>query len=225
MCTYTRGQTIAVTAVAAFTALLIGIAVGKGSLDGIKEWQTVVGAMMALAAVIVALWNVRRQLRMTLIAREEALMEERHPGLQQAANFVQFFNMKLSIDNACEKLPTLLREYNIRGLRNEVEKGLDQYLPLTDATTRFLLLQTLTLLNSGLNLIEEGSGLAKSDDGEPADETDLQISVEMIAQGQSFIDRAKADLINIEAMLSLRLHNWNERLPHFRAEIEAYFDR
>src|SRR5215469_4511814 len=112
---YTRGQTITVTAVAAFTALLIGIAVGRSSLDGIKEWQTALGALIALTAVIVAFWNVRRQLRMTLVTREEARMEEHHPGLQQALSFIRFLNIRLGVQDIHQQLLAILIGYKVRG--------------------------------------------------------------------------------------------------------------
>jgi hypothetical protein len=216
---YTRGGIVTVVAVTGFVTLLIGVAVGRGSIDGLREWQTTLGAFITLAAVVVAVWNVRRQLRMTLIAREEALMEERHPGLEQAVSFVMVLNIKLSDPDIYKTLPDILQEYKMRGSRDIVMERLGNVLTLTDIATKHMLLNALGSLNWGADLIEEGSDLS----GE--DELILETAAGMVSQGRSIIDGGRASLNKIEVLLSGRLKRRYELLPRFRAEIEAYFDR
>src|SRR5437868_4638823 len=59
---YTQGGIAAAVFSAAFISFVIGIAIGSGSLDGIKQWQTIVAAVIALLAATIAYWNTSRQI-------------------------------------------------------------------------------------------------------------------------------------------------------------------
>jgi hypothetical protein len=229
-----RGETVTVTAVAAFTALLVGLGIGSGyfdTIDRVKDWLSAVGPLVALVAILVAVWNVRRQLRMTVIAREETLMEDRHPGLQQAVTFASLVNSKLDA-GTYEDLPKLLEEYQARGSPDNVRKILDEkWLLLADAATKVLFLEEFNRLNTAADLMKRSSDLnwnyqmsgvsGRDPDREP--ETILEESNKVLAQGHKYFDEARANLNKIGLSLSNRLKNWNERLPRCRAQIEAYF--
>ncbi|MCP2209454.1 hypothetical protein [Bradyrhizobium diazoefficiens] len=58
---------------------------------GIKEWQPIIGASITGLGVIVAAWNVTRQMRLAARGREQDRIEKELPGLRSAHNLVLRF--------------------------------------------------------------------------------------------------------------------------------------
>ena len=203
MSSYTRGQTITVTAVAAFTTLLIGLAIGRGNLDGIKDWQGSLGALIAIGAATVAVWNVSRQLRMTLVAREETLMDERYAGLREANRLIRSFNLDVEIELDDDPVRKVLERYDLLSdNRDSIAETIETRIPLAQKGTQHSLIYLFWGLNIAFDFIKKGNPL-----------------------GFTQKERALADLRKQEATITARLKKWDERLPQFRAEIEAYFGR
>jgi hypothetical protein len=77
---YTVGGAGAAVGAAAFVGLMVGYSSGRGAIPDLQEWQTLVGALVAVIAVAVAWLNVQRQLRINLISREEDRIEKGAAG-------------------------------------------------------------------------------------------------------------------------------------------------
>jgi hypothetical protein len=61
----------------------------RGFWGTLKEWQTLVGASIAVGAAFTAWHNVTRQLHMTARMREEDRMESALPGLREAQDLLE----------------------------------------------------------------------------------------------------------------------------------------
>ena len=68
---------------------------GPLDLSRLEKWQTLTGSILAIGGVvltaIVAVRNVRRQIRVNILSREEDRIERLLPGLREAVDFASVF--------------------------------------------------------------------------------------------------------------------------------------
>src|ERR1700743_1181586 len=62
---------------------------GPISLERIKEWQTLIGGIITAAGILVAAWNVTRQMRLAAVGREQDRIERELPGVRDAVGFIR----------------------------------------------------------------------------------------------------------------------------------------
>jgi hypothetical protein len=78
----------------AMLAAWLGVS-GPISHDFLYRWQTLIGAMIAVAGLVVASWNVNRQMQLAARAREEDRIERDLPGIRSANALVGQFRWHL----------------------------------------------------------------------------------------------------------------------------------
>jgi hypothetical protein len=88
-----------VLAAAALLAFIFGFAYGN-FFDAqygfeLKQWQTLVGAVITLVGIVLAFLGVRGSQRLNIISREEDRMEELTPGLLQTRDMLTVLTQQL----------------------------------------------------------------------------------------------------------------------------------
>jgi hypothetical protein len=64
---------------------------GPISIEGLWRWQTLIGGIITASGVIVAAWNVTRQMRLAAIGREQDRINRDLPGIRAMRNFLVGF--------------------------------------------------------------------------------------------------------------------------------------
>lgn len=203
--------------------------VGKGTFDALKDWQTLVGAMVASAAVWVAYINVSRQVRMNVVLREEKIISDEYPGVMDAGGFLAILNVQLDQAKDMRAVAAVLRkrklQTDITAVRTEIEK----LLPQTTLAIRSSIAAGISKVNfaieiyGGFESLEEPSNEDQEYDfGFDEHEIDEEERVRGIAAAIEQMERAKGVLEELEVMLQARSVQWRDRLPKLRDEIERY---
>jgi hypothetical protein len=107
---------------------------GPLNLEAVKQWQTLIGSVIAAIGIFAASWNVRRQMRLATRAREQDRIERELPGTRAALRFLnRMFDGKITADDVLSKLGKLgLLEPE---LVDQIDKG-DELLPTTPDAIR-----------------------------------------------------------------------------------------
>jgi hypothetical protein len=191
-------------AVAVVVAFVGGIQIGRGALDALKEWQTLIGALVASAAVYVAYINVSRQVRMNIILREEQIINDEYPGTMDAAHFLSILNLRLSQETNVAGLTEVLQDYRLRVQTSVVRNELEKVLPQTSLAIRSSIAGAIAGLNFGIDLHQEFSS--------PDDETSEEERQQHLANVGQQLRGAKATMERRRIFISARLNG----LPAYR---------
>jgi hypothetical protein len=111
------------------------------ALSDLKQWQPLVGAMVAaigiIVAAMIAVINVNRQIRINILSREEDRIERNLPGLRDAASYL--FRMSYFVDCADMKGASGLMKdwgYLLDDQKEVLELEIAKVLPHTDDSSR-----------------------------------------------------------------------------------------
>jgi hypothetical protein len=229
----------------AIAAVLVGVAVGfvLGNILGvrkaidIKEWQTTIGVVVAVAAATVAWINVQTTLRVNLISREEDRMERTLPGLTEAAKLLTSLvgdlralqHKEFSITTIYGALP---------GFGDEaatLPEAVEKQTPNTDGPTRHRVTEGLkTLITKSAELQAAWSEFerASSDSRDIAQFAEeakegvrraVQEARRLIDERLRGFEEALSSLERLQGELQGRIETFERRLPVFRKRIEAFF--
>lgn len=97
-----------------FAAILLAWLVSMPmSLDIIARWQTLIGGVFTFTGIVVASWNVTRQMKLAARSREQDRIEREVPGLRSAYSFTQRFEFLVKNDASAKRI---LDEFSAVGL-------------------------------------------------------------------------------------------------------------
>ena len=202
---------------------------GPIDLTKIKEWQPLTSAAVAAVGItitaIIAVRNVTRQIRISILSREEDRIEKEAPGLRDARNFLSSFLHLRSVATFLDKTDTFRRDgFGIVG--STFQKDVLLALPNTDRATRLQIERRLVKVFS----------LARAAE---AIERKIKQSKEMATLQSSQLDRERDEQIArrgatayLEGMseIEAEIHNIDRKIARYevrsnliRNEIEAYF--
>ena len=192
---------------------------------------SILGGAIALIAVVVTTRNVRRQLRVNLLSREEDRMEEELPGLRQAFEFLDYCRTQFLPD------PNQILE-TLRGRGIEVDKQMSlddfaQQFSMTDKRTLRMVFELIDRIISRCHAFSKARAQLETLQQEMIN--DISVFFEQRKQWRSTqtIDVARhfeilkgyLDALNAAASgLDDRIERTNRRLLSFREEIEEYFE-
>jgi hypothetical protein len=129
---------------AVFAVWLVALPI---NLEVIRKWQTLLGILITGLGVLVAAWNVTRQMRSAARVREQDRIERELPGLRAASFLLARFAVAIGKEPKPEKI---LKEFDAIGLKDakmsDFLANVVEGLPLTpDFTKRELALKLYQL--------------------------------------------------------------------------------
>jgi hypothetical protein len=195
---------------------------------------SVIGGAIAIVAVVVATLNVRRQLRVNLLSREEERMEAALPGLREVAAYLEWIRPELI---GARHIVEVLTTTNGSPSSKTIEQNIRGQLPNADETSA---IQLIILLESIANHATEVSWsekrLATANnkiglDGLRGEEVKAYTSSELknMTTGhnlrESVLQTSIYNLEQFEKTIVTKIALFEERLPRFRKEMENYFEQ
>lgn len=211
-----------------------------GRTDSIKasDWIGFAGSVLtagvAAAAIYYAWRGIVRNLRVTLISREEDRMEAALPGLRDVVNLADQLSSDLA-DGSPEKILRALDEksvYTVGG--RTISKSIKSRLSRTDDRTyrrfygQFVALRKCAAEVKAAEMgLAEASKLRALNAGGSYEEgcnDRYEAALQVGALAQIDLDDALAEFSSLINQLNKQIALYERRLPIFRSEIEAYFD-
>jgi hypothetical protein len=213
---------------------------GPLDISKLHDWQTLIGAVVTAIGVVVAgaiaLRNVKRQLRVGIIGREEERIERVLPGLRETVGYIQDLRKHLRTPTPHIVIATIQEFNNFDPTMDRLDVRLKEMIPGADAeTTQRLLLvietilshaasankdqeRFLTITNSPQHRREMESGMI-GEARQQAKAANTGLSFKMLA-----VAAALENLKQFETELVRKIEIFEARLLRFRWEIERYFD-
>lgn len=181
---------------------------GPVTLNGVQGWQTLIGAVITALGLVVASWNVNRQMRLSAQGREQDRIEREIPGLRAALNSLsRFATLKAPVTPEA-----VLDLFTDVGLNLESDPdfvmSFDKLLPTTpdgikrDVGQALIRLRVyarnLRLLNGAVGRLESRMKLAEAGGGDVADAFAL-----LETQKRRRIEESALFIAHMEYMVSL----------------------
>jgi hypothetical protein len=236
--------------------LPIGVAYQFGGHVNASDWigfaGNVITAGVAAIAITYAWRGIKMQTEIDLISREEERMEALLPGLEAAFIFltrVQAEQAELEVANDNKGYARAFLETKFNLNQDDMRAEVDKRLPITDAASRLLIAQTLTLVKNSADLflgaLGEQSNFHYYNERPDPDEDVLK---RMVAQflnpdyerkfeentallqrkvevSENSLRLAKQDFDRLVGSTSERICLFQERMPKFRARIEKSYGK
>lgn len=205
--------------------------------DYISFAGSIFGAFITIIGLVVATNNLRRQIRINIVLREEERMEERLPGLREAsqlvANLVYFEIWMNQPSYAIRALTSLREKPTTEGRPDPTEEELIAG-PITAASIKATIpLADDRLIQEILDVVSSidfnAKKIIKSEKRPGTDTVFSSLGTSNPIKKWSDINRQNfskglEDLRTLDKELSQRRDQYAARLTHIRSEIETYFD-
>jgi hypothetical protein len=209
-----------------FLTLAIPLIISAGTINS-TAWigfaGSCVGGAVAIIAVVVATWNVRRQLRVNLLSREEERMETQLPGLQEIAGLLHGMlpGMKPDPKAVISELRPIQSDLDLSQFNSTMhaalqgepgpitDESLKKVIPLADHVTRqhlLVIMQSVERAAYRLQQQNKGGEIGKN-------------------LGMLVLMTELQNLREFEKTLMRRIASYDDRLKAFRNEIEEFFRR
>lgn len=198
---------------------------------------SVVGGAVAIGGLAVATQNVRRQVRVGLLSREEERMEAALPGLKEIAGYTQDFRKLLGGSFAAHSLVNKIAAHNnVRAGGGPLVINLEKLIPSADKhlRQRLLIIMQDAWLHAHAVLAAEDNFTHLKGRSEFQRETadgmigEARMKVKTAETSLSFkslaMMAAVANIKKFEDEIIGKIDLFEERLPRFRSEIEHFFD-
>jgi hypothetical protein len=213
--------------------VLIPAAIAEGEAIKPSSWigfaGSVLGACLTILGFFLAANNIRRQLRINLISREEGRIEEQLPGLEEIAKLLDKITPKIKSDDTTATMNALgivrsyidlseldldIRKYHqAHGTRPPgpiTDESVKEQVPQADDVTRKRLLARLEDVWStavGLNEKKKNS------------------AVDQLEPERSQFIAAISRLSEFQESNKKKVNTYQTRLVKFREEIEGFFEK
>jgi hypothetical protein len=215
-----------------FIGLVLGYAWAVRELPSLYKWQTLLSAFVAVGAAYIAWLNVRKQLSINLMSREEDRIERALPGIRQALEVMSPLLNDLRALKHKELAPQLVEPL----ASDNVNESVKRLVPLADEHLRKEVRDILFLLTISAKEAfhahdeMEGAGLAVRMINEYAPEEHDKLHNALDAAKADF--NARADKINRDtdtleqfiSKLNDRANTHVLRLEKIRRIIEQFFE-
>jgi hypothetical protein len=218
----------------AVTATWLGI-FGPLDLTGLKNWQTLISAIVAAAGIAAAAYNVSRQIRINILVREEDRIEKQLPGLRNAVNFLRSFVTSFRQITAFYRMTSEFARHGFGTAGSTFEKDIEKALPLTDDATRSTALCLLMQAYSAASSAQGSRGLIEQLEDSIRDPSQWapgevdKVRNEIAGARREFesqrdkfrncIDNLNAEVDAIEQ----KIVRYDRRKKRIRSEVERYF--
>jgi hypothetical protein len=236
-------------AVGLWSGLILGIILGAVLTFGrwildipglVKEWQTLVSALLAITVatvgVVLAWRSATRQLRINVVTREEDRIERMLPGLQEAASFLAVVNAttgsverldvsgKKVLDDVCDRQPgepiDVVVARKVPGADSNIQRRISEVLGEVDwRITNFQ--NCADQLTQARQQFNEINNFASKHHDEIRRAVRDAITAFKLAgpEVQKMLARSRA----LENEFDAKISDLSELRPILRAEIDAFF--
>jgi hypothetical protein len=190
---------------------------------------SLIGGVVAILALLVATRNVRRQMRVSLLSREEERMEEVLSGLREIAAYLGGILAKMRSING-QSVAATIDTYRIRGNIDDLAGRLAKIVPNADehsAQQLRVMLEKLHETARKMELVDEESTtirtryLREKEAGVAGPEIETMVrQVEMRQNNQ--VDKMRTGIKNLrefEMEVLRRIKQFETRLPLFRRSL------
>jgi len=146
-----------------FTAVFaVWISLMPINLDGLWRWQTLIGGFVTGSGVLVASWNVTRQMRLAARGREQDKLERELPGLRAAAFLLGRISLAIGKAPNGAKILKELKDCGFDRTKHVdfVQQVIDALPSTFDFTRRELALQLYKLRVFALRVIQKEHALS-----------------------------------------------------------------
>jgi hypothetical protein len=213
---------------------------GPLDLSRIGKWQTLTGSILAIGGVvataIVAVRNVKHQIRVNILSREEDRIERMLPGLREAVDFASVFLLHRVFQGFFGIVEAFQSDgFGIAG--STFQKDVHKALPSTDGATRRSIEQRVYKCFNWGRIAENAARVirawtaetANRDEWEPLAFEERRAEIdrhrELFAQARVqfgvAMDELEAEIKGIRAKIDL----YEARSRSIRRELETYFGR
>jgi hypothetical protein len=97
--------------------LVVWIGAAPISAESLKQWQTLIGGVVTAFGLVIASWNVTRQMRLAARGREQDRVERELPGLRAAVFFIARFAVAIGKEPKAGRLLTEFEEVGLESQR------------------------------------------------------------------------------------------------------------
>jgi hypothetical protein len=208
--------------------------IGPVDVSHLKDWQTLISAVVAAVGIYFAVRNVSRQIRINILLREEDRIDKQLPGLRNAVNFIEPFLIYRAV-RAFHGTTGEFARLGFGKAGSTLEEDVETALPATDDATRARVLECLFeayRLAGAAEGTRELKEMMESTMGDPTqwESSELQkrraeiTGAEMLfvrkrAEFTDQMDRVAALVDTIKRVIA----RYERRRIRIRAEIERYF--
>lgn len=195
----------------------------------LQKWQPLVGALITGAGVLVAAWNVTRQMRLTVRSQEYTRIERDLPGIRSAQNLVSRVERSVKTGDPSRVLDEL-EAVNVKKSGSDVTKDVEEALPNTpDPMRREIIEQIATLrLRAKLKIAKAIHLDRKSKKGlrdtvgtcEQESERQLKDAVDQAMIADRAFEEASEDFLRLQARINQQSDLQRKRFDLLRADHE-----
>lgn len=199
----------------------------------LKDWIPLLALVVAIAAALIALWNVHKTIRMNVMTREEDRIERALPGLVDATQLLASVTTALQDRADTDDARAALKRAGIA--EDEIKETIDKLLPITERHTNHAIAQALsTVVNrdkehrAALSQHSDRVGYnamypQNSKSRQARDEQERQAAAAIIAAKER-LNGATHQLLDLKRDLDRKTASYLARLPRLRNAIEGFFD-
>jgi hypothetical protein len=228
--------TVAALMLCAIIAAWLGIA-GPIDASKLQNWQPLIAAIIAAAGIVIGASNFGKQLRISILNREEDRIEKQLPGLYDAAHLCRSVIEQLRPIHSFFGVVQFIND-NLRlgGSPKSFEGDVEELLPVTDAATRRGVTSVLFGMYSRA-IVAQGTRAhqtqlenlaANPKEWEPSEYQKARaeitsLSFMLVSQGNDFqraIDRIEGE----GRAIARKIDTYERRLARIRGEIESFFN-
>jgi hypothetical protein len=221
---------------AAMITVWLGIS-GPIDVSKLQNWQPLLAAIIAASGVVIGARNFSRQLRISILNREEDRIEKQLPGLYDARNLCDSIMPQLRpIRHFYGIVQVINNDLHLGGSAKSFEEDVEELLPVTDAATRRSVTSVLSGMYSRAHAAQGTRALqtqletnaAHPEQWEPSEYQKaraeiMSLSYMLVTQGNDFqrpLDRIEQE----SATIARKIDVYERRRSRIRREIEAFFE-
>ncbi len=219
-----------------FLFAVLGFAYGNalGSSFQFKDWQPLIGAIVAACALVATWMMASRTLRLNTISREETRIEENLPKLREAVEWLSQVAVLLQGMEGRHQTSFVLESFVNRS--SPMQDQISKAIPLADARMVQQIAQALLKLYGAAEqykyLEQQLRDLSDLIDGSRPITTEAERDSQVLAYADRMgkphivrsLDKARGEFLTLCSELEERRMKLESRLVRIRAEIDHYLD-
>jgi hypothetical protein len=203
-------------------------------ISNLKEWQTLIGAGVAILAATIAWLNFRRQLfeqrrtlRINLVSREEERIERAMPGLRAANMLLVNLVAYIGADVSAHNILSIYEKYGMKQLgdiRGASETALATCEPVLRDRVESQITGLFLAAEHFLKTEVEGP-MQQAEAESPTSDTAKRLLNDVSWQiAKKDLAEQHKGLIALQVEIEQHIERFQEMQPRFRKAVEEYFN-
>jgi hypothetical protein len=230
--------TVAALMLSAMIAVWLGVS-GPLNLSALQTWQTLIVGILALlgvgATATIAVRNVTRQIRISILSREEDRIERELPGLRDARYFCSRF-LYFRVTNSYVGITQAFADEGFGVPDSTLQKDVQNALPDTDPATCHRVQRKLAACfrwarNAEMTRVQitaDRERIANPEEWAPGEivkvEADIEATLTIFNTAVGKYSEAMDELEDEIVAINRKIALYETRRSRIRKEVEEYFD-